>query len=74
LWWLGTQILVTCLPLTYAVVKRRLNPLPILANIPFSFYTRAFSSWYTLRAMFVELVLVPLELSKGMRVFHKGNV
>ncbi len=73
-WWLGTQILVTCLPLAYAVIKRRLNPLPILANIPFSFYTRVFSSWYTARAMFVELVLVPLQLSKGMTVFRKGNV
>ena len=70
-WWLLAQIVSP--PLIYASIKRRINPLSILVNIPFSHYTRLFNSWYTIRALIVELILVPLGISKGMTIFEKGH-
>ena len=72
-WWLGSQFALVCIPVAYGIIKRRLNPLPVLASIPFTLYTRVFNSYYTLRAMVVELVLVPLGISQGMTVFEKGR-
>ena len=59
--------------LAYAAIKRRLNPLTILASLIFLNYTRLFNSYYSIRAMIVELILVPLHLSHGMTVFIKGH-
>ncbi len=73
IWGLGGTLLLTIPPLVYAAIKYRLNPLPMLASLPFTQYTRLFNSWYTVRAMVVELVLVPLHLSTGMTVFKKGH-
>ena len=59
--------------LIYASIKRKINPLAILASLLFLNYTRIFNSYYTIRAMVVELVLVPLHISDGMTVFVKGH-
>jgi len=72
-WWLGGTFLLTIPPVAYVSIRNRLNPLPILPSLPFIHYTRLFNAWYTLRAMVVELVLVPLHLSAGMTVFEKGH-
>ena len=72
-WWLGAQTVLMLPPLVYGSIKRRINPLRILASIPFLYYTRIFNTWYTTRAMVVELVLVPLGISKGMTIFEKGH-
>ena len=73
IWWLGGTLLLTIPLLAYAAIKYRLNPLPILASLPFTQYTGLFSSGSTVRAMVVELVLVPLNLAKGMTVFKRGT-
>ncbi len=59
--------------LIYGTIRFRLNPFTVLFGLVFMNYTRLFTAWYTLKALIVELILVPLKFSKGMTVFEKGH-
>ena len=72
-WSVGVQFFLMSPFLAFAAIKHRVNPAQILISMPFTLYTRIFNSYYTLRAMVVELVLVPLGFSRGMTVFIKGG-
>ena len=68
------QALVLLCILSFATVSLRLNPARVLARVPFWwFYTWTYTAWYSLRALAVELILVPLGFSEGMTVFTKGH-
>jgi len=72
-WYIGGQAALMLPILGFAVIRLRMNPLKVLLCVPFGYYTWLFNGWYGLRAMIVELVLVPLHVSKGMTIFKKGH-
>jgi hypothetical protein len=71
--WLGSELLFTAPPLIYAARRRKL-PIPhVLANIPFVYLTKAVNLYYAWKALIVELILVPLRLSRGLTTYEKGR-
>lgn len=72
-WWLGTELAFTAPPLLYAAVRRKLPMVRVLANIPFVYATKIVNLYYAWKAMVVELVLVPLGISRGLVVYEKGR-
>jgi hypothetical protein len=44
-----------------------------MANIPFVYLTKAVNVYYAWKALIVELVLVPLRLSRGLVIYEKGR-
>lgn len=72
-WWLGADLLITMPPLLYAAHKRRISYLKVIGLYPFVYMNKAVNFAYAWRGMIVELVLVPLRLSKGLTVYEKGN-
>jgi cellulose synthase/poly-beta-1,6-N-acetylglucosamine synthase-like glycosyltransferase len=71
--WLGSELLLTVPPLLYAARRRRLPVLGVMANIPFVYLTKAVNVYYAWKALIVELILVPLRLSRGLVVYEKGR-
>lgn len=71
--WLGSELLFTVPPLLYAARRRRLPVLGVMANIPFVYLTKAVNIYYAWKALIVELVLVPLRLSRGLVIYEKGR-
>ncbi|MBM4792853.1 glycosyltransferase family 2 protein [Streptomyces sioyaensis] len=72
-WWAGAELLLTLPPLLYAAHRRKL-PLPtVLLNIPCVYATKAVNLIYAWKALLVELLLVPLHLSRGLTVYEKGR-
>lgn len=72
-WWLGTELGFTAPPLIYAAVRRRLPITRVLANLPCVYATKIVNLYYAWKAMVVELVLVPLGISRGLVVYEKGR-
>jgi cellulose synthase/poly-beta-1,6-N-acetylglucosamine synthase-like glycosyltransferase len=72
-WGLVLQLSVNVPVLMYAAVRRRLNPLFVLVNIPFVYVNWAVNSFYAWKGMIVELVLVPLGMANGLTVYEKGR-
>jgi N-acetylglucosaminyltransferase len=73
LWYIGGQAVLMLPILGFAVIRLRISPLKVLLCIPFWYYTWLFNGWYSLQAMIIELVLVPLHISEGMTIFKKGH-
>ncbi|MGW4894730.1 glycosyltransferase family 2 protein [Kitasatospora sp. NPDC004240] len=73
LWWLSTSTLMIGLPLVYAARKRRIPLRRVLRNLPYVFLTKLVDFCYQWKALVVELILVPLRLSKGVHHYEKGR-
>jgi N-acetylglucosaminyltransferase len=71
--WLAPEALFTIPPLIYAARRRRLSLPHVLANIPFVYLTKAVNVYYAWKALVVELILVPLHVSKGLVTYEKGR-
>jgi hypothetical protein len=72
-WWIGLELAMMLPPLLYACVRRKLNPIQVLLNLPCVYFNKAFNTYYAWKAMIVELVLVPLGLSSGLVIYEKGR-
>jgi cellulose synthase/poly-beta-1,6-N-acetylglucosamine synthase-like glycosyltransferase len=72
-WWIGLELAMTLPPLLYACVRRKLNPVQVLLNVPFVYFNKAFNTYYAWKALIVELVLVPIGLSSGLVIYEKGR-
>jgi N-acetylglucosaminyltransferase len=73
LWWLSAELLFTLPPLVYAARRRGLSLRRVLLNIPCVYPAKIVNLWYAWKAVAVELVLVPLRLSRGLTVYEKGR-
>ncbi|WP_312866190.1 glycosyltransferase family 2 protein [Streptomyces boluensis] len=71
--WLAAETLLTLPPLLYAARRRRLPLLGVLINVPCVYATKAVNLVYAWKALVVELILVPLKLTKGLTVYEKGR-
>lgn len=72
-WWVGGELALTLPPLLYATHKRGLRLRKVLTDLPCVYPTRIVNLWYAWKAVLVELVLVPLRLSRGLTVYEKGR-
>lgn len=72
-WWTGGELLLTLPALVYAAHRRRLALWRVLANVPFVYLNKAVNLYYAWKALIVELLMVPLGLSKGLLVYEKGR-
>jgi cellulose synthase/poly-beta-1,6-N-acetylglucosamine synthase-like glycosyltransferase len=72
-WWAGAELLLTTPPLIYAARRRKLPLLGVLLNVPCVYATKAVNLVYAWKALIVELLLVPLHLSRGLTVYEKGR-
>lgn len=73
LWWFGSSCVLIGVPLIYAAKRRKLPLGRVLRNLPYCFLTKLVDFCYQWKALVVELILVPLRLSKGMVVYEKGR-
>lgn len=69
----GTDLIVTVPVVAIAAIRRGINPLRPLANIPFLWVMRGFNFYYSGKAMLWELVLVPCQWKTSLSVFKKGH-
>jgi N-acetylglucosaminyltransferase len=72
-WWLGAELVFTLPPLAYAARRRGLSLGRVLLNVPCVYPTKIVNLWYAWKAVAVELLLVPLRLSRGLTVYEKGR-
>ncbi|GAA2071509.1 glycosyltransferase family 2 protein [Actinomadura alba] len=72
-WWFGAELILLVPLLVHAARRRRLPVLGVLLNIPFAYLTKAVNVYYAWKGLVVELILVPLRLSKGLSVYEKGR-
>lgn len=72
-WWAGSELLLTVPVLLYAARRRRLPVHQVLFNLPFVYLNKAVNLYYAWKAMTVELIMVPLRLSRGLLVYEKGR-
>ncbi|MFB4265599.1 glycosyltransferase [Nonomuraea sp. GTA35] len=72
-WWAGAELLLTVPALLYAARRRRLPITQVLLNLPFVYLNKAVNLYYAWKALLVELVLVPLRLSRGLVIYEKGR-
>ncbi|WP_051831698.1 glycosyltransferase family 2 protein [Streptomyces violens] len=72
-WWAGAELLLTTPPLLYAVRRRRLRLASVLINLPCVYATKIVNLIYAWKALFVELLLVPLGFSSGLTIYEKGR-
>ncbi|MBA0052416.1 glycosyltransferase family 2 protein [Streptomyces sp. AJS327] len=72
-WWIGSELLLTLPPLVYAVRRRGLSLWQVLLNLPCVYPTKIVNLCYAWKALAVELVGVPLRLTRGLTVYEKGR-
>ncbi|GAA2614347.1 glycosyltransferase family 2 protein [Streptomyces axinellae] len=72
-WWVGAELVLTVPPLVYAARRRGLRLGKVLADLPCVYPTKIVNLCYAWKAVLVELVLVPLGLSRGLTVYEKGR-
>ncbi|MCK2217890.1 glycosyltransferase family 2 protein [Actinomadura sp. ATCC 31491] len=72
-WWAGSDLLLTVPALLYAAGRRRIPTRLVLLNLPFVYLNKTVNLYYAWKALLVELVLVPLGLSRGLLVHEKGR-
>lgn len=73
LWWMSAELVFTLPPLVYAARRRGLRLRDVLLNVPCVYPAKMVNLWYAWKAVVVELVLVPLRLSRGLTVYEKGR-
>lgn len=71
--WFGIEIALLAPPLIYAARRRQLSLLRIVGNIPYLYLVKAINFGYAWKAFIVEILLVPLGLSRGLLVYEKGR-
>jgi cellulose synthase/poly-beta-1,6-N-acetylglucosamine synthase-like glycosyltransferase len=71
--WLSTDVLITVPVVLTAAVRRGINPLWALVNLPLIWCNRTFNFYFGAKAMLWELLLVPLGLKKSLGDFRKGH-
>lgn len=72
-WWAFGELALMGPPLTYAIIKRKVNPIKVLWMYPAFYVLKLFNFYYDWKAMFVELLLVPAGLAKGLTQYEKGH-
>lgn len=72
-WWFGSELLMMVPPLLYAGFKRGINPLRMIGYYPSFYVLKMFNAYYDWKAFIVEMILVPLKLAQGLRVYEKGR-
>ncbi|NRQ40917.1 glycosyltransferase family 2 protein [Nonomuraea sp. NN258] len=72
-WWAGADLLLTVPALLYAAKRRRLPVHRVLYNLPFVYLNKAVNLYYAWKALIVELIMVPLHLSRGLLIYEKGR-
>lgn len=72
-WWAGAEVGIMTPPLIYAAVRRKLSVWRVLAHIPNVYLNKAVNITYAWKGLVVELIGVPLHLSKGLTVYEKGR-
>ncbi|GAA2841540.1 hypothetical protein GCM10020220_033120 [Nonomuraea rubra] len=72
-WWAGAELFLTIPALLYAARRRRLPITQVLLNLPFVYLNKAVNLYYAWKALLVELILVPLRLSRGLVIYEKGR-
>lgn len=73
MWWLGLEAVLLWLPLIYAARRRKISHLRILRNFPYLYLNKTVNVYYAWKALFVELIGVPLRLTAGLQVYVKGR-
>jgi|GEM_PF-712867 len=73
LWWLTAEIGLTAPVLAWAAKRRRVPLRRALAWWPCLYPMKLVNLYYAWKAVLVELVLVPLGMSRGLTVYHKGR-
>ncbi|MFC8915880.1 glycosyltransferase [Streptomyces sp. NPDC047821] len=73
MWWLGFEMVLMWLPLIYAIRRRHLSWLRILCNFPFVYMNKMVNVFYAWKALLVELIGVPLGLTRGLVTYEKGR-
>ncbi|MEV0619037.1 glycosyltransferase family 2 protein [Nonomuraea sp. NPDC050404] len=72
-WWVGGELLLTVPALLYAARRRHIPIIQVLFNLPFVYLNKAVNLYYAWKALLVELILVPLRLSRGLVTYEKGR-
>jgi cellulose synthase/poly-beta-1,6-N-acetylglucosamine synthase-like glycosyltransferase len=72
-WWLGMEILLLTPPLVYAAHRRRIPYRRVFRNLPYLYVNKVVNTYYAWKALVVELILVPLRLTRGLVVYEKGR-
>jgi cellulose synthase/poly-beta-1,6-N-acetylglucosamine synthase-like glycosyltransferase len=72
-WWIGLEVGLTLPPLMYAAKRRKIPFARVLRNLPCVYLMKLVNIYYAWKALVVELLLVPLRLSKGLTVYEKGR-
>ncbi|MFC5835699.1 glycosyltransferase family 2 protein [Nonomuraea insulae] len=72
-WWTGGELLLTIPALLYAAKRRHLPVSRVLVNLPFVYLNKVVNLYYAWKALLVELILVPLHLSRGLVIYEKGR-
>jgi N-acetylglucosaminyltransferase len=70
---LGLDLVMTLPVVVIGAVRRKANLAVLLLTYPCVYINRAFNAWYAMRALVVELIMVPLGLTEGLQVFEKGH-
>lgn len=73
LWWLGIDIALMLPVLGYASWRRKISFWRVLKAVPCVYVNRVVNNYYALKALVVELILVPMKLSEGLVVYEKGR-
>ncbi|MFB8775755.1 glycosyltransferase family 2 protein [Streptomyces broussonetiae] len=73
LWWMGFELLLLTPPLFYGAHRRKIPYRVVMRNFPYVYLNKVVNTYYAWKALLVELVLVPLRLSKGLVTYEKGR-
>lgn len=72
-WWVLSETLLFAPATIYAWVKRRTNPLRVLANYPAFYVLKMLNFYYDWKAICTELIGYPLGLTEGLHDYEKGR-
>lgn len=72
-WFFGAELALLLPPLLYACIRRHTSVLHMLACIPALYVVKAVNFYYAWKALVVELIGVPLGLTRGLHDYEKGR-
>lgn len=72
-WFFGAEFALLLPPTVYGAIRRKVSIWHVLACIPALYVVRAINFAYAWKALIVEMILVPLRLSKGLHDYEKGR-